>query len=375
MERFVASDWRAAIGHFTRAYAQDSSYTLPLVVAAVAWANLGNFAAVDSLAGLVERHRAGLAEYDRQAITAAVAWGQGDYTTSYRAAKRVAELAPNTIPHAQVARELLMQNRPREALRVFRELDPKVGELRGWLPYWNNLASAHHLLADYRSELEVAHQAVTLFPDNAGAVQLQARALIALGRDESAMRFLDDRLARLEPGSTSALLMRQAALELDAHGNGAAARRLLTRSLDWYLDAPQDVRALPAFRRGLGEALYLAGELDEAESVLTALATGQADDVALQGRLGTLAARQGDRAGAERISAWLAALERPYLLGAHTLWRARISALLGDADRATDLVRDAYAQGRSDWIALHVDPDLASLRGNRRFRSILRSSD
>jgi hypothetical protein len=174
MERFVASDWRAAIGHFAGAYAQDSSYTLPLVVAAVAWANLGNFAAVDSLAGLVERHRGGLAEYDRQAITAAVAWGQGDYATSYRAAKRVAELAPNTIPHAQVARELLMQNRPREALRVFRELDPNLGELRGWFPYWNNLAIAHHLLADYRSELDVARQADTLFPDNAAISGWQA---------------------------------------------------------------------------------------------------------------------------------------------------------------------------------------------------------
>jgi hypothetical protein len=59
----------------------------------------------------------------------------------------------------------------------------------------------------------------------------------------------------------------------------------------------------------------------------------------------------------------------------NTLWRARIAALLGDEDRATDLVRDAYTRGRTDWIALHLDPDLASLRGNRRFRSVLRARD
>jgi hypothetical protein len=107
--------------------------------------------------------------------------------------------------------------------------------------------------------------------------------------------------------------------------------------------------------------------------VLAALAEDWPEDIALQGRLGTIAALRGDRREAEQISARLARMDRPYMLGANTLWRARIAALLGDADGAVDLLRDAFAQGRTDWIALHTDPDLTSLRGHQRFRELLRA--
>lgn len=167
--------------------------------------------------------------------------------------------------------------------------------------------------------------------------------------------------------------MRHVALELHAHGEADAAQRLFARSLGWFLDPPADVTPTPAFRRALAEALHLAREHDRALTVLTALAEDWPDDIALQGRLGTNAALRGDRPEAERISAWLEALDRPYMLGANTLWRARIAALLGDTDRAVDLVSDAFAQGRTDWIALHTDPDLASLRRNRRFRELIRA--
>jgi hypothetical protein len=39
-------------------------------------------------------------------------------------------------------------------------------------------------------------------------------------------------------------------------------------------------------------------------------------------------------AEAARIATWLATLERPYLLGEHTYWRARIAALLDQREHA-----------------------------------------
>ena len=92
----------------------------------------------------------------------------------------------------------------------------------------------------------------------------------------------------------------------------------------------------------------------------------------VHGQLGTLAARQGNWAEAERISAMLEALQRPYLFGEHTYWRARIAALLGEPDRAVALLRAAYAQGFKWWLSLHSEPDLESLRDYPPFRELLR---
>lgn len=373
MQQFLAADWRGALQHFSLAVAYDSVYTLPLVLSAIAHANLGDYAALDSVARLVEPHRHRLAEYDRLALTAATAWARGDYATSHQAAKRVAELAPNTIVHGQVAKELLMLNRPREALEVFEQLDPQRGELRGWFVYWQNLATAHHLLGHHRRELRVARRARELHPDNDNALRLELRALAAAGRVTEVRRAFDVHLARPGPGQLrSGILTRETALELRAHGHAAEAEELLGRSLDWYRVRPADLQVTVGMRRALVEAHYLAGAWEEARQSLTALAVERPDDIAVQGRLGTLAARQGNRAEAERILAWLGALERPYLLGENTYWRARIAALLGDRERAVAWLREAFAEGRSEWIDLHSDPDLESLHDDTAFRRLVR---
>lgn len=373
MQHFIATDWPGALERFSRATAYDTAYTLPLVLSAIAYANLGNYAAVDSVARLVEPHRHRLAEYDRLAITAATAWVRGDYASSYQAAKRVAQLAPNTIVHGQVARELLMLNRPREALRVFEQLDPQRGELRGWFVYWHNLATAHHLLGDHRRELQVARRARELYPDNPNALRLELRALAAMGRVTDLRRAVEELLASPGAGQLRAgFVMRETALELRAHDHVHEADQLTARSLDWYLTRPADVQGSVGMRRALVEAHYLAGRWEQAQKDLRALAAEMPADVAVQGRLGTLAARRGDRAEAQRILAWLTSLDRPYLLGEHTYWRARIAALLGERERAVSWLRDAYAEGRSEWSVLHSDPDLEALRDYRPFRRLVR---
>jgi DNA-binding SARP family transcriptional activator/TolB-like protein len=57
-------------------------------------------------------------------------------------------------------------------------------------------------------------------------------------------------------------------------------------------------------------------------------------------------------------SAALASSTQPYLRGAHTLWRARIAAQLGQRDRAQHLLREALAQGQPHGLWMHTDQDL-----------------
>lgn len=366
MERYVVDqDWRGALEQFSRATAYDSAFTLPLVRSAIIYVQTNNHAAADSVARLLEPRMDGLPEFDRQVITAVAGWARGDYTTSYRALARAAQLAPNTIPHYQLAQKLLILNRPREALRVLEELDPHRGELRGWFMYWIRLTETHHRLGDYRRELQVARRAREHFPEHANALRLELRALIALGRVAEALRSLDDHLATSDDGQRGDLL-RHTALELHAHGHADAARQLFDRSMDWYVARP----GLPT--RTLGEACYRVGRWDDAERILLGVAARRPNDVHVVGLLGAVAARRGDRAEAERISTALAELERPYLLGENTYWRARIAALLGEREQAVALLRAAFAEGKMHWLQVHYEPDLESLRDYPPFRELLR---
>jgi len=68
----------------------------------------------------------------------------------------------------------------------------------------------------------------------------------------------------------------------------------------------------------------------------------------------------------------LAAAPQPYLFGRHTLWRARIAAASGEEARAVSLLRRACREGLAFGLDLHVDPDFASLRGEREFQEFLR---
>ncbi len=92
--------------------------------------------------------------------------------------------------------------------------------------------------------------------------------------------------------------------------------------------------------------------------------------VASQGYLGVLAARRGDAAEAERISSWLASEAAPGQPSARTIWRARIALLMGERQRALQLLREGLSQGAYHGMWLHTDGDLESLRGDPTARAL-----
>ena len=86
-------------------------------------------------------------------------------------------------------------------------------------------------------------------------------------------------------------------------------------------------------------------------------------------------ALRGDQAEAKRIDSALARRADPYIIGAHTFWRARIAAALGDRDRAVGLLREAYSQGHPFGGGDDAVPEWETIRNHPGFRELYRSKE
>jgi tetratricopeptide (TPR) repeat protein len=364
MERFISGDWPAATSRFMEAAGHDSTFTIPLVYAGMALSNMGRFAPVDSILVLLRPRLHLLGEFERVGFAMLDAIVRGDLLAQYEAQRPVPRIAPGTLAHFGLGQAAGRVNRPREAVRVLRQVDPERGELRGWFWYWRPLADAHHLLGEHRRELRVARRARDLFPDQPEAVRLEVSALAALGRT----RAVRDLLAEHTAGSEhAASLVRHAGLELIIHGYRAEGESLLRASLERELDRPRDGSRL--FR---AEGHYLVGEWDAAEALLRELAADFPESIRVNGGLGILAARRGDRAGALAADRWLAELDRPYLHGANTYWRARIASLLGEREEAVHLLRQAWLEGAFVLELVHTELDFAPLHDYPPYQEVIR---
>ena len=103
-----------------------------------------------------------------------------------------------------------------------------------------------------------------------------------------------------------------------------------------------------------------------------AVITGDSPDrVTIEGFLGVLAARQERRADALALARTLQAMSPRYLYGRHTMWRARIHAVLGERDTAVGLVQEAFAQGYPRGGVMHLFPSLRSLRDYPPYQELL----
>ena len=385
LELFIRGRWGPALAHFRRASRIEPDWALPRIVCAIALWNLEKLEEAHQTASAAAELRASLGRFEGAVLDMVLAWLAGDWAAAHDAARVQAGLAPGSIPHFQVAEEARRLNRPREAREVLSALDPEAGELRGWIFYWIELTAAQHALGEHDRELELASRCRRLHPDDAVAALLEIRALAAVGRSADVVRLLDQALAT--PGDahpSPAALHREAALELLAHGHGAAADALLGRAVAWYRERIAS-GATEGIRRALARTLYHAGELDEARRLFEDLAAGSEADVQpvghhhghLQahldgGYLAVIAVRQGDEASRARWTRWLQELDRPFLYGADWLWLAAVAAEEEDRDRAVTLLRRAFADGLPHEAFLHTDPHLRRLRGHPPFDALMR---
>src|SRR5205809_6025752 len=190
LDRFVQFDMSGAIAHFERAAAVDTTFRLPLIFAANAHMNVGEFAAADAIGHALERHSGRLAPLDRAYLAWVLATCRGDRAEALRASRAMASLAPASETLYLVAEDARALNRPREAVDALVALGPDRGFTRGWWVYWDELTTALHLLGDHRAELKQALAGARRFPDNPQVLMTQVRALAALGRADEVMQRL-----------------------------------------------------------------------------------------------------------------------------------------------------------------------------------------
>ncbi len=396
LDRMVQWDSRGAIFHFRRAAREDTTFKLPLIFAAHEHMDLGEFATADSVAQAVERAPGPLSPLDRHYLTWVLAETRGDKQRALDTAREMAIIAPNSETLWLVAQCALALNRPHEMADALTTLGPDRGLFRGWSVYWFYLSFAHHLMGDYRAELKDALEGRRRHPDELTVLAAEVRALAAQGR----IADIRERLTEApslppQPGWSPADIGLLAAFELAAHDHRADAPTASQWAVRWLEGRPAAERRTVANRFRLGIAHYLSGELPETRRILEGLLSGKtvvaADSASLRwfsaitgdmpdhltflGFLGVVAAREGKRDDALRIDRELQATNPRYRYGRHTMWRARIRAVLGDRDTAVALVQEAFAQGYARGGVMHLYPSLASLRNDPAYQELLKPKE
>jgi DNA-binding SARP family transcriptional activator/predicted Zn-dependent protease len=371
VEHFLRSEYPVGLAHFDRAVALDSSFTMAAIWGVFARLNLGLHVQADSITQRLIPLREQLPPFDQTMLDALRATFAGDLPAQARATRAGAELAPGSFGQYAAAFYALRINRPREAVELLAGVDPDRADHRGWIWYWDVLTSAHHMLGEHREELHAAREARKRYPDRLQAVVWEARALAALGRVAEMEGALIESLQPFS-GPASGTALRQVAEELRAHGHSAAAERMLERTVATYERLPAEDLASAGVRFGFAEALYRSGRYGEAREIFETLAAEDPARLDYLGYLGVIAAREGHPHEAERITAQLASLDRLYLFGLNTFWRARIAALLGHDQDAVRLLQAAFAEGRPYSTAWHSEPDFERLRSDPAFRRFLR---
>jgi predicted Zn-dependent protease len=278
----------------------------------------------------------------------------------YAASADVARLSPSpSIPDlGTVVIAALAANRPQAAVELNAEhsllevfLDPSqpFGAF-----YVMTLTGALHQLGEHEEELKMARRGKETYPHLLNLHAYEARALVALGRIAEAERLVADILAMPSqwawpscclPRATPGYVMICAAEEMRTHGHRDASLKMAAQAAEWYGSRVGEEAREEETRAHRAEALYRAERWDEARAAFSALAREHPENIDYLARLGSLAARRGDRAEALRTAEKLRTLDRPYLLGKHTYRSARILALLGDREGATARLREAVAQG------------------------------
>jgi len=371
-ELYIAGEIANSVEHCLRAYAADSTYVLPLLYAAVSYSNLQPIQA-DSLLRIAARAEDRLSRGDRLWLNHWRAYLDGDYAEALRLAREGADLIGGQNWHYTVGDDAIYANRPRETLEASARIDPARGWIRGWVYYWDNLTKAYHMLGDHERELQEARRGRRQYPESQQALRHELRALAALGRVDEVHALLEE--SRGLPGTRYRYVehSRRAVAELRVHGYRGAADEIIERALDWLRARLPDEGATSALRRRLAITLYLAERWQEAGEVFDSLAAEFPEDIGYtMGYPGVVAARLGDRETALRYDSALAALDTPFLNGTNTYWRARVAAVLGDRDRAVELLRAAYAEGYKHDIHVHRNMDFESLYDYASFLELLR---
>jgi hypothetical protein len=296
----------------------------------------------------LEAHFQDLSTYDQHQINYLKSFREHDAGGMYQLAHRMMEAAPGS----QEAIRLSAVNSTRlyrynEAVQLWRRLDPRHGLMRAWPYYHRRLSWALHHLRKYRQELRVARQAQKQYPHDWEMTFIKVRALIALGKIDRALNFMDHATSRLDDDDIRRVRL-HAAHECVAHGYSEVGRSLFQA---YCSEIEQKMRVLEQngpwaelfhWKLVLAWRLFDLEKYAESNSIACELSLQDTMNLNLKFLRGLLAAQRGDTVEARRISESIAAAMPDSLYRQHfysyNLNRAWIAAWLGEKEEAMHLL-------------------------------------
>ena len=370
-------DYEQSTKHFERALELDPSFANAKLWKAVAFGDQGQFEKADAFLQSVLQVRDELSQLDSRLLDWYAAKLKGRNDEALRFAREAEKLAPNnTVINYLVGLYASRINHPQETIETYAKMDSMDPNVLYGRPFssWRIevLADAHHMLGNYKKELKVIKIGEKYYPKRLWFRAAEARALAPPGKINELKKVIEECLSMELTGGTPGDIMLEAAEELYAHGRRDASREIYARTIKWYRSRPENEKKTEGYQFSLAIAHYFGGQWEEARKIFETLAAEHPDNIDYQGYLGTLAVRRGDREEAVKISEELGKIDRRFLFGGNTYWRACIAALLGEKDRAVALLKEAFGQGRSYGVSLHRDINLEPLWDYPLFKELLR---
>jgi DNA-binding SARP family transcriptional activator len=365
------SDHRQALSHFLRASELDSTFYAARVEAAILHRLLGECERTESIARELAPKRARLAPYEHHVLDAQVAQCTGDWEGAYREARAVSDLRPGSaFLEYSLALQAMQLGRFGEAKALLDHHTLEQGVAEVGPNYGIVYAQLVSVAGDRDRGINVVRWVRARYPTYARAWGLEITLVARAGRAAETERLIDTMTAQpLVPSSAVIFSLRRTAASLAVEGDTAAAHRTLTRALA-VLDRDDRKRA-PRTALDRAQLLYDMGQLAEAKALLATLVARDSTDVDARGHLGLIAARRADTAAAVAVDKWLETARPPYVF-TRTLYRARIAALLGEHERALELLGSALDEaGRFLVPGYREYPEFACLREDDRFEQLM----
>jgi tetratricopeptide (TPR) repeat protein/TolB-like protein len=371
LDRYLASDFTGALAHFREATAADTGFAPPRIYASIALSNLGRYVEAEALLDSLQRQRERLSPYNRAWLDYRTAFASGRRLAGLTALRALDSLAPGTKTSYNHALEAMENGFVHEAVAVLTSVRPDVGPLKGWIPYYEVLGAAHHLLGDFDAESRVGRMAQTVYPTRLYALLPTVRAAAALGNRSALDAVLSAaRALPTDPYGTTAALLHATAGDVSAargRPTEAAARWREAIALATAGGPPTE----SSQQRMVVETAVAVGDVAAAAPSARALMAKPSPTTEDLAAIGAWHAASGDTLAARRTMARLAAGAPKTRFGTTPFAQAKIAAVLGADDEAERLLAKAFAEGKAFDLWMHNDPAFARLRMRASYRAWL----
>jgi serine/threonine-protein kinase len=300
----------------------------------------------DSIWAILFDHQSDLSPYERAVVRGWQARVDHDREGYARALEEACDIAPGAKACYNLAIVLFQfLHEPEAAIEVFTtRLEPERGWLRGWAPYWTWLAWAYHVMGDFTSELEVAREYRTLYPESRAAVEVHLAALAGLGRVDEVFSFLTDSISTRRDTIQTRLIGRigNYFFHLGEEGEAIRAWQL---ALGRYEDLINADPSSVFLHLSAGHELRSLGRQKEAKEHFEAAKSLTGMERHVRASLGIAAAWDGNEPDARATMAWLDTQldhQRDWDLRSLLTYKALIAEALGEEEEAVGYLRELW---------------------------------